>query len=184
MSEITLLLQRMHAGDAAARSALFAAAYNELCRLARTKLHLGGRNAMLETASLVHECYMRDARAGELRAINRQGFFCYASRIMQSVILDEVRRQRTQRRGANVPHITMCDEIASSLADDEATARRVHEALEVLQESEAPLGQVILLRYFGGYTEPEIAKTLGVTERTVQRHCKKGRLLLKEILKQ
>jgi hypothetical protein len=33
MTQVTQLLERMHAGDAAARDALFAAAYQELRRL-------------------------------------------------------------------------------------------------------------------------------------------------------
>jgi DNA-directed RNA polymerase specialized sigma24 family protein len=39
------------------------------------------------------------------------------------------------------------------------------------------------MRYFGGYTEEEIAETLGVTERTVQRDWEKARLMLAQALK-
>ncbi len=49
MTQVTQLLQRMHAGEAAARDALFAAAYEELRRLARSRLRDGGRNTVLET---------------------------------------------------------------------------------------------------------------------------------------
>ena len=56
MAQITQLLERMHAGDIGARDALFAAAYEELRRLARARLRDGGRNTVLETTSLVHEC--------------------------------------------------------------------------------------------------------------------------------
>ncbi len=182
MGEITQLLQQVHAGDAGARNALFAAAYDDLCRMARSRLRDGGRNAMLETASLVNECYLRDARAGEVRAANRQAFFCYASRVMESVILDAVRRQRAERRGGNAAHVTLSDEIVANLAADEATTQTVLEALEVLEDSEPPLGRIILMRYFGGYSEREIAQALGVTERTIQRHSRKGRLLLKAVL--
>ena len=38
MTQITQLLQRMHAGDAGARDAMFAVAYEELRRLARARL--------------------------------------------------------------------------------------------------------------------------------------------------
>jgi hypothetical protein len=43
MTQVTQLLQRMHAGEAAARDALFAAAYEELRRLARSRLRDGSR---------------------------------------------------------------------------------------------------------------------------------------------
>ena len=50
----------------------------------------------------------------------------------------------------------------------------MHEALDVLEEADARLAQVAQMRYFGGYSEKEIAETLEVTERTVQRDWEKG----------
>ena len=54
----------------------------------------------------------------------------------------------------------------------------VHEALEALEKADPRLAQVAQIRYFGGYSEQEIAKTLEVTERTVQRDWEKARLIL------
>jgi len=63
------------------------------------------------------------------------------------------------------------------------TVLRVHEALEDLEKADPRLGQVAQMRYFGGYTEQEIAETLDVTERTVQRDWEKARLILAESLR-
>jgi len=169
MAQITQLLERMHAGDAGARDALFAAAYEELRRLARARLRDGGRNTVLETTSLVHECYLRFVSAGELRAEDRRAFFAYASQVMRSVILNSVRERQAERRGGDVPQLTLSTEIEASLSGDEATLLKVHEALEVLEQADGRLAQVALMRYFGGYSEKEIAETLDVTERTVRR---------------
>src|SRR5260221_11542154 len=103
MTQVTQLLQRMHAGDAAARDALFAAAYDELRRLARSRLRDGGRNAVLETTSLVHECYLRFVTAGELRAEDRRACFAYTSQVMRSGILYSVRGRQAERRGGEAP---------------------------------------------------------------------------------
>ena len=178
MTQVTQLLQRMHAGEAAARDALFAAAYEELRRLARSRLRDGGRNTVLETTSLVHECYLRFVTAGELRAEDRRAFFAYASQVMRSVILNSVRERQAEQRGGDAPHLTLSTEVVDNLAGDEETILRVHEALEVLQQVDARLAQVAQMRYFGGYSEREIAETLGVTERTVQRDWEKARAIL------
>jgi len=69
------------------------------------------------------------------------------------------------------------------VAGDEETILKVHEALEVLQEAEPRLAEVAQMRYFGGYSEQEIAETLSVTERTVQRDWEKARLLLAAALR-
>jgi DNA-directed RNA polymerase specialized sigma24 family protein len=58
----------------------------------------------------------------------------------------------------------------------------VHEALAVLEQSDGRLAKVVEMRYFGGYSEREIADTLQVTERTVQRDWEKARLLLEAAL--
>jgi DNA-directed RNA polymerase specialized sigma24 family protein len=59
----------------------------------------------------------------------------------------------------------------------------VHEALDVLEQADPQLAQLVEMRYYGGYSEAEIAETLGVTERAVQRDWNKARLLLAAALK-
>ena len=183
MSQITQLLQKMRVGDGQARDALFAAAYSELRKLARARLHEGGRNTVLETTSLVHECYLRFLGAGELRSDDRRAFFAYASQVMRSVILNNVRERQAQRRGGDVTQLTLSTELENNLPADEETILKVHEGSEVLEQADARLAQVAEMRYFGGYSDQEIAETLGVTERTVRRDWEKARLILKEALR-
>ena len=64
------------------------------------------------------------------------------------------------------------------MAEGEESIMKVHEALEELAKVEPRLAQVVEMRYFGGYSEQEMAETLGVTERTVQRDWEKARLIL------
>jgi RNA polymerase sigma factor (TIGR02999 family) len=178
MTQITQLLERMHGGDAAARDALFAVAYEELRRLARARLRDGGRHTVLETTALVHECYERFVRAGELRAEDRRAFFAYASQVMRSVILNSVRERQAERRGGDLQQLTLSTELIANLGEAEETILRVHEALEVLAQADARLAQVVEMRYFGGYSDGEIAETLGVTQRTVRRDWVKARAIL------
>ena len=51
-----------------------------------------------------------------------------------------------------------------------------------LEKAEPRLAQVAQMRYFGGYSEQEIAEALDITERTVQRDWEKARLILAEML--
>jgi RNA polymerase sigma factor (sigma-70 family) len=98
------------------------------------------------------------------------------------VILNSVRERQAERRGGDVAMLTLSTEMAGSLAADEQTILKVHEALEVLERADQRLAQVALMRYFGGYTEAEIADTLGVTERTVRRDWEKARAILEAAL--
>lgn len=165
------------------RERLFAATYDELRKLARSRLRDGGRSTLLDTTALVHESYLRFLNAGALRSGDRRAFFSYASQIMRSVIVDSVRERKAQRRGGDLVELTLDTQIAENLPCGEDEILRVHEALLALEQSDPRLARVVEMRYFGGYSEEEIARTLDVAERTVRRDWDKARLLLLAALK-
>ena len=183
MNQLTELLRRMKAGESGVRDALYAAAYADLHRLARARLREGARDVVLDTTCLVHESYLRFVSAGELRAEDRRAFFAYASQVMRSVIVDTARERIAQKRGGDKSHLVLSTKISANLADVNETVLKVHEALEALEQAEPRLAQVAQMRYFGGYSEKEIAETLQITERTVQRDWEKARLILAETLR-
>jgi RNA polymerase sigma factor (TIGR02999 family) len=177
-TQLTQLLARIRAGDTHARDALFAGAYPELERLARARLRDGGRNTLLDTNALVHESYLRFVRAGELRAEDRRAFFGYASQVMRSVIVNSVRDRVAQKRGGDKRRLSLSTGLGSPVREGEETILEVHAALERLEKANPRLAQVAQMRYFGGYSEKEIAETLDINERTVQRDWEKARLIL------
>ena len=183
MERITGLIQKAQTGDAGARDRLFEAAYDELRKLARARLRDGGRNTFLDTTALVHESYLKFLGCGELRAEDRRAFFAYSSRIMRSVIIDAVRERQAERRGGNLLEVTLNTQLIAGLPNGEDEVLRVHEALEALAQAEPRLATVVEMRYFGGYSEIEIAEALDMTERTVRRDWDKARMLLLAMLR-
>jgi RNA polymerase sigma factor (TIGR02999 family) len=130
----------------------------------------------------VHGSCLRFLGPGQLRIEDRRAFFAYASKVMRSVIIDAVREQQAQRRGGDLVQVTLDTQVAAGLPSGEAEIMNVHEALLALEATERRLGQVVELRYFGGYFETEIADALRLTERTVRRDWDKARLLLSAML--
>jgi len=183
VDDISELIRAMNADEPGARDALFAAAYGELRKLARSRLRDGGRNTCLDTTALVHESYLRFLNAGQMRSEDRRAFFAYASRVMRSVIIDAVRERQAERRGGDLQRLTLNTQIADNLPAGEDELLQVHEALEALAEAEPRLAKVVEMRYFGGYSETEIAEALDLTDRTVRRDWDKARMLLGAMLK-
>ena len=181
-SDLSALIERVGGGDRDARDALFAAAYPELRKLARSRLRDGGRNTVMGTTALVHESYLRFLRAGELRVEDRRAFFAYCSKVMRSVIVDSVRERQAERRGGDLAEVTLDTQVSDALPSGEAEVLDVHEALLALEQAEPRLAKVVEMRYFGGYSEAEIAEALDVNERTVRRDWDKARLLLMVML--
>ena len=180
--ELTRLLQQARAGDARARDELFAAAYPDLQQLARARLRDGGRSTLLDTRSLVHESFLRFVHSGDLRAADRRAFFAYASQVMRSVIVNTTRDRNREKRGSGKRPLTLSTQIAEQLPAGDEDVLRVHAALASLEEADARLAELVEMRYFGGYSEAEIAETLGVTVRTVQRQWLKARIMLQAAL--
>lgn len=170
-------------GEAGSVDALFAAAYQELRRLARHRLRGGGRDAVLDTTSLVHESYLRLAKTGQLGVEDRTHFLRYASCAMRSVIVDLVRQRQSARRGGAHDHITLTTSVGAGTSAGEQQILRVHDAIGELARHDARMAQVVEMRYFGGLTEREIAEALDVTDRTVRRDWEKARLWLSDALK-
>jgi RNA polymerase sigma factor (TIGR02999 family) len=176
--ELTRLLEQARGGDAQARDALFAAAYPDLQKLAHARLRDGGRSTLLDTRSLVHESFLRYVQSGALRAQDRRTFFAYASQVMRSVIVNTARDRSRLKRGSGHRPLTLDTHSVRDVASGDADVLRIHEALGALEATDAKLAQLVQMRYFGGYSEEEVADTLGVTVRTVQRQWLKARILL------
>lgn len=181
---LTFLIRRAVDGDDAAFGQLFEVAYEDLRRMAHRRLSSAGRAASLDTTALVHESYLRFAQAGELKVEDRAHFFRYASRVMRSVVVDLARARLSERRGGDVQHVTLDTLLQERISDGggEAEILCIHEALDELARLDERLVRVVEMRYFAGFTEREIAESLGLTERTVRRDWEKSRLLLARAL--
>jgi RNA polymerase sigma factor (TIGR02999 family) len=180
--DLTELLRRAQAGDAEAAKRLFAAMYGELRTLARARLRAGGRSPLLDTTSLVHESYVRFAKAGRLRVEDRVHFLRWAARVMRSVIVDFARRRGAGRRGGGAEHVTLTTGVGARLGLGEQEILGVHEALQAVERLDPRMAKVVEMRYFAGMTEREIAEALDVGERTVRRDWEKARLFLRDAL--
>jgi RNA polymerase sigma factor (TIGR02999 family) len=183
MATITMLLQRAREGEQNARDSLFERAYDSLKGLARSRLRSGGRGGQLDTTALVHEAYLRFVNSGDLRADDRRAFFAYASSVMRSVIVDSARERLAERRGGDLMQVTLSTQMADNIPADDQGVLQVHEALLALTEADPRAAQVVEMRYFGGYTEEEIAEALDINVRTVARDWEKARLLLEVALR-
>lgn len=158
--------------------------YNELHRLARSRLAAGGRHTLLDTTALVHESFLRLQQAGHVELKDREHFLAYAATTMRSIIIDHVRRRKAERRGGgDVARVTLNSAVAEELGASDEEILEVGDALEALAAIDERLVQVVEMRYFAGLTDQEVGAALGVTDRTVRRDWDRARLLLAGMLK-
>lgn len=179
---LTDLIRLAQSGDGVALKSVFESTYDELRRMARNRLRPHERDAILDTTSLVHECFLRFTAAERLAIADRLHFFRYAGHAMRSVIVDLARAALAERRGAGATHQPLSTTIAESATAGEEEVLRIHEALDDLAKFDPRLVEVVEMRYFSGMTEKEVGEALGLTDRTVRRDWEKARLLLAQAL--
>ena len=177
---ITRLLQQAASGDRAALDQVYASLYPELKRLARARLRGQGRADNMDTTVLVHESFLRLVNARGLRLDDRRHFFGYAAKTMRHIIIDSARERLAERRGGGAEHVTLGADDALAVAEEQASEEliQVGEALQELAVVDPELAELVEMRYFGGYSEVEIAELQGITERTVRRRWDKARAWL------
>jgi RNA polymerase sigma factor (TIGR02999 family) len=171
--DLTDLLLAWNRGDAAAQSALMAAVYDDLRRVARRRLGAGRAGDTLTPTALVHETYLRLIDQRRVRWQNRAQFFAVAARLMRRVLIDHVRTRTAARRGGadgavrldsgmltpQAPHALPLD--LDMLALDDALAR-----LKAFGPRHSAL---VELRFFGGLSIEEAAVVLKVSPATAKR---------------
>jgi RNA polymerase sigma factor (TIGR02999 family) len=175
-ANVTELLAELRSGNREAFDQILPLVYNELRRVARRELAVRP-NDSLSTTALVHELYLKFARAERADWRNRAHFLSVASVAMRHILVDRARRRAAEKRGGPQRHVTLDDNVAASGGQADSLLE-LHEALEHLARIDERLARVVECRFFGGMTEQETAEALRIGVRTVRRDWIKARGLL------
>ena len=166
--DITQLLKHWSTGDSNASEKLIPLVYEELRGLARNYLARERGDHTLQTTAVVHEAYLRLVGQREIAWKNRAHFLGVAAQMMRRILVDHARAHLARRRGGSQQRVSL-DEVSISPRTHSADLIALDEALTRLAEIDARQARVVELRFFGGLTEAETAKTLGVSTKTVNR---------------
>src|SRR6267378_1056926 len=96
-------------------------------------------------------------------------FFAAASEAMRRILIERARRKSRLKHGGGQVRIDVQElELANTTPDEKVLM--INEALERLQAEDPEKARVVVMKFFGGLTNREVAESLNVTERTVERH--------------
>ncbi len=182
MSEFSHILAAVAQGDAAATSRLLPLVYDELRRLAAQKLRHEAAGQTLQATALVHEAYLRLVGDGAEQAWQGRGhFFAAAAEAMRRILVDNVRRKRSRKRGGGLVRQEF-DEAELAMPEPCEDLLALDEALDRLAAKDPTKAELVKLRYFAGLTMPEIAQTLGISLATAERYWAYARAWLHQNL--
>jgi RNA polymerase sigma factor (TIGR02999 family) len=164
---ITRILQAAGAGGKLPAEDLLPLVYEELRSLAAARMHGGGGQTLQPTA-LVHEAWLRLAGSNESTWNDRAHFFRAAAQAMRWILVDRARQKASLKRDCGKERIDLEDLEIEAVGEDEPILL-VNEALDRLEREDPESARIVMLKFFGGLTNKEIARADGVTERTIER---------------
>jgi RNA polymerase sigma factor (TIGR02999 family) len=148
--------------------ALFGATYEELRRLAALvkRTH---KNATLNPTALVHEAWIKLSGSNGISATSELHFKRIAARAMRQVLIDDVRRRKTTKRGGAEDFLITINLAPEPvlMAEDELLA--LDDSLDRLAQMNPRQAAVVESRFFGGLEMAEVSELLGISEATALR---------------
>jgi RNA polymerase sigma factor (TIGR02999 family) len=169
MSDVTLILQAVGRGEKKAAEELLPMVYEELRRLATIRMANEAAGQTLQPTALVHEAWLRMVQSGERNWKNRAYFFSSAAEAMRRILIDNARRKARMKHGGGQQRVGLELLETSTVTPDEKLLM-MDEALSQLEVADPERARVVILKFFSGLTNPEVARTLDISESTVVRH--------------
>jgi RNA polymerase sigma-70 factor, ECF subfamily len=183
---LTDLLSKFYRGEEGADTKLVLRVYADLHRRAQRAARGDPQGTSLQPTALVNQAYLRlveqrsrsKAKPAPRPWKNRTHFFAIAARLMREILVDHARSLRAQKRGGKNPHVridTTAVQAFPGLSVGPQTNEdviAVHEALTQLAAIDARQSRIVELSWFSGMSARDIAKEVGVSERTVNRELK------------
>jgi RNA polymerase sigma factor (TIGR02999 family) len=169
--DATVMLAAIAEGDRSASEKLLVLVYDELRRLAASKLTHEAPGQTLQATALVHEAWLRLVGDQNPSFNDRTHFFRASAEAMRRILIDRARRKKTHRHGGEFQRIEfdLVDlPLAAPSADDQLLA--LSDALDKLALEHPVQADLVKLRYFGGLTNEEVADVLGVSLSTVKNY--------------
>jgi RNA polymerase sigma factor (TIGR02999 family) len=142
-------------------------AYEELRRLA-SSVKRSHPNATANPSSLVNAAWLRLASSLKISPQSELHFRRIAAQAMRQILVEAARRRTAHKRGGNEPILSFDDALGVAVSCDREVLA-VHAALEELAKCNPRQAEIIECRFFGGMEVLEVAETLGISAKTVDR---------------
>jgi RNA polymerase sigma factor (TIGR02999 family) len=169
VSDVTRILEAMSKGDSRAADRLLAAVYDELRRLASSKLARERPGQTLQATALVHEAYLRLLGGKHADWEGRGHFFAAAAEAMRRILVERARRKGRLKHGGGRKRLELSD--ADFMQEpDSIDLLALNEALEQFAQVDHTKAELVKLRYFTGLTVEQAGRLLGISRATADRY--------------
>ena len=183
VNETQLIIEAIENGEPKAAEQLLAMVYDELRRLAASKLASNASVQTLQPTALVHEAWLKLVGDRDRTFQNRAHFFRAAAEAMRHILIDRARSKQTERHGGNCIRVDLEGvEPYLALPDSDESFLALNEALDKYSREFPIQAELVKLKYFAGMTNEEVSLILNISVSTAKNYWNFSRTwLLNEI---
>lgn len=181
---ITLMLRAIQNGEKEKISELIPTAVKEIRKIAKQQLYKRGMNNDMSVTTLIHELYIKfgsyvnkhDSFLEKSRYVKSDDFYRLCTTTIQRLIYDYCRRVKSKNQ--------VTDSINDELNNFSwlSSKDRAVDIVLMVKEALAKLkrqgyereSEIIIYRYFGGFSDAEIGEILEISIPTVQRDLRRA----------
>ena len=166
MNDVTVILSAIERGDPNAADKLLPLVYDELRKLAASRLADESPGQTLQATALVHEAYLRLVDVEKAQTWNSRGhFFAAAAEAMRRILVEQARRKGSLKGGGGLRRRELAEpEMMSESSQLDLLA--LDEALRKLEAKDPRKAELVKLRFFAGLTNDQAAKVMSISTST------------------
>jgi RNA polymerase sigma factor (TIGR02999 family) len=183
MNDLTLMLQNSDGDEKLLAEKVLPLVYEELRRLAAARMSREASGNTLQPTALVHEAWLKLVHDGGRTWENRAHFYRAAAIAMRRILIDRARQKSSIKRAGGWQRIDIANlDLAAASPDDHLLL--IDESLQCLEREDPESAEVVMLKFFSGLTNKDTARTLGISEATVERRWAFAKIRLFQMIRE
>ena len=184
-------LHRAKAGDQAARSQAFQYFEAQLRRMAESRLCGEDKASNSPATCLAHDAFLKLINTPHVHWTDQRHFLAFAARAMRQILVDQARFRKAQKRGRGIRPQALaegpepCDPRPTSdvILEHHEKVLAIERALSQLLEQHRDLAEVVILNFYAGFSQAQIARILNASLPTVKSRLARAKNQLHRVLR-
>ncbi len=174
---ITFALQSRAPDDPQLTGALFSACHKMLRKIAHGARRRAPTARTLQTTMLVDEAFIKLAHRKRHGWTGSGHFVATVTKAMHNIVIDHLRTRTRGKRHGSKSHVSF-NEYVHAIESRAIDVVALRDSLDRFEKQYPGHAAIVQLRFFAGFTIPEVAALLRLDERTVERRWQFARAWL------
>lgn len=149
-------------------SALFEELYPELHKMAHKYMRFEHKAETLQATGLLNEAYIKMVDQKKVDWQGRTHFLAVSAQAMRRILIDNARAKRRVKRGGEIQKISLEEGLMAMSPEKEEHVLAIEDALQKLEQLDKTQAEIVVWRFFGGFSVQDVADHLGWSKRKVE----------------